>query len=212
MATARPALRFCSSLRKIHPVPLVRTHTPARHFFNIPSLPSSSEPQVLTATRTLPYPSAQLYDVISDVDSYSSFVPYCAQSRVTQWTGPDENGRRWPTQADLRVGWGGFEETFTSKLRCIPGQSVEAISGADVKGASPGNGGEGGAVFRSLVTKWQLRPLATGTGTEVDLVIRFQFANPLYAAVSAAVSEKVAGVMIQAFEKRAKSVLSRPRI
>ncbi|KAJ0381628.1 hypothetical protein COL26b_000306 [Colletotrichum chrysophilum] len=194
MATIRPALRIFSPLGSIRCTPAARPHTPARQFFNLPNIPSS-EPQVLTASRTLPYPSAQLYDVISDVDSYSTFVPYCAQSRVTQWTAPDKNGRKWPAQADLRVGWGGFEETFTN-----------------VPGASPGNGGEGGAVFRSLVTMWQLRPLATGTGTEVDLVIRFQFANPLYSAVSAAVSDKVAGVMIQAFEKRVKGVLGRPRI
>ncbi|KAF6812894.1 cyclase dehydrase family protein [Colletotrichum sojae] len=210
MATARPATRLLSPLRTLRS-PLYSPAQNRRNFFDLPGLPSS-EPQVLTASRTLPYPSSQLYEVISDVDSYSSFVPYCAQSRVTRWTAPDENDRRWPTQADLRVGWGGFEETFTSKLHCVPGKSVEAVSGADVPGASPGNGGEGGAVFRSLVTKWQLRPLTPGTGTEVDLVIRFQFANPLYSAVSAAVSEKVAGVMIQAFEKRVKAVLGRPRI
>ncbi|TDZ74224.1 Coenzyme Q-binding protein coq10 [Colletotrichum trifolii] len=211
MATTRPALRLLSPLRSVRPI--TRAAQPSvRSFFNLPNLSAATEPQVLTASRTLPYASAQLYDVISDVDSYSSFVPYCAHSRVAQWSAPDETGRKWPTQADLRVGWGGFEETFTSKLRCVPGESVEAISGADVAGASPGNGGEGGAVFRSLVTKWQLRPLTSGTGTEVDLVIRFQFANPLYSAVSAAVSEKVAGVMIQAFEKRVQSVLGRPRI
>ncbi|KAK1989422.1 polyketide cyclase/dehydrase and lipid transporter [Colletotrichum cereale] len=213
MATARPLLRLPSALRALHRAPTALARSPPRRpFFNLPNLSSVTEPQTLTASRTMPYPSPQLYDVISDVDAYDSFVPYCAQSRVTQWTAPDASGRRWPAQADLRVGWGGFEETFTSKLHCVPGKSVEAVSGADVEGASPGNGGEGGAVFRSLVTKWQLRPLASGTGTEVDLVIRFQFANPLYSAVSAAVSEKVAGVMIQAFEKRVKAILGVPRL
>ncbi|KZL82007.1 polyketide cyclase dehydrase and lipid transporter [Colletotrichum incanum] len=213
MATARPLLRLSSPLRALQRTPVALAQQPQRRlFFNLPNLSSSTEPQTLTASRTMPYPSAQLYDVISDVDAYDSFVPYCAQSRVTQWTPPDASGRRWPAQADLRVGWGGFEETFTSRLHCVPGKSVEAVSGADVEGASPGNGGEGGAVFRSLVTKWQLRPLTSGTGTEVDLVIKFQFANPLYSAVSAAVSEKVAGVMIQAFEKRVKAVLGVPRL
>ncbi|KAJ0167179.1 Coenzyme Q-binding protein coq10, mitochondrial [Colletotrichum tanaceti] len=215
MATARPLLRLSSPLRTL---PIQQAPTTIaqqqlrRHFFNLPNLSSSAEPQTLTASRTMPYPSAHLYDVISDVDAYDTFVPYCAQSRVTQWTSPDASGRRWPSQADLRVGWGGFEETFTSRLHCVPGKSVEAVSGADVEGSSPGNGGEGGAVFRSLVTKWQLRPLTSGTGTEVDLVIRFQFANPLYSAVSAAVSDKVAGVMIQAFEKRVKALLGVPRL
>ncbi|KAK1454104.1 polyketide cyclase/dehydrase and lipid transporter [Colletotrichum paranaense] len=216
MATARPLLRLPPPLRTSL-TSRTRLTTPSRRpFFNLPNLAPSTTPQVLTATRTMPYPSTQLYDVISDVDAYQTFVPYCAASRVTAWSAPDPDpangGRRYPTQADLRVGWGGFEETFTSRLHCVPGKSVEAISGADVEGASPGNGGEGGAVFRSLVTKWQLRPLASGTGTEVDLVIRFQFANPLYSAVSAAVSEKVAGVMIEAFQKRVKAVLGTPRL
>ncbi|KAK1659485.1 dehydrase and lipid transport-domain-containing protein [Colletotrichum godetiae] len=211
MATTRPFLRLPAPLRTTL---TSRTPSTRRPFFNLPNLTPPTTPQVLTATRTMPYPSPQLYDVISDVDAYQTFVPYCAASRVTSWSAPDQanGGRRYPTQADLRVGWGGFEETFTSRLHCVPGESVEAISGADVEGASPGNGGEGGAVFRSLVTKWQLRPLTTGTGTEVDLVIRFQFANPLYSAVSAAVSEKVAGVMIEAFQKRVKAVLGTPRL
>lgn len=214
MATARPLLRLPAPLRTSLASRTLLNPPSRRPFFNLPNLAPSTTPQVLTATRTMPYLSTQLYDVISDVDAYQTFVPYCAASRVTAWSEPDSTngGRRYPTQADLRVGWGGFEETFTSRLHCVPGKSVEAISGADVEGASPGNGGEGGAVFRSLVTKWQLRPLASGTGTEVDLVIRFQFANPLYSAVSAAVSEKVAGVMIEAFQKRVKAVLGTPRL
>ena len=51
--------------------------------------------------------------------------------------------------------------------------------------------------------------LEGGKGTEVRLDIRFQFVNPLYAAVSSAVSDKVAGLMIEAFEKRAREQLGR---
>lgn len=43
--------------------------------------------------------------------------------------------------------------------------------------------------------------------TEVHLSIEFQFANPIYAALSKAVAPKVAGVMIEAFEARARKVL-----
>ncbi|KAG6018540.1 hypothetical protein E4U41_003791, partial [Claviceps citrina] len=150
-----------------------------------------------------------LYRLIADVDAYSSFVPYCSHSRVTQWSQPDEHGRAWPTLADLHVGWGGFNEVFTSRLRCVPDVSVEAVSGdpasVEAKAAS--------AVFKSLVTRWHLRPLATSASappsTEVHLTIKYQFANPLYAAVSAAVSDKVAGLMVEAFEKRALEQLGR---
>jgi len=190
-----------------------------RAFFSLPGAPESTTQQ-LSATRTLPYPLPPLYELIADVDSYSSFVPYCSHSRVTQWSAPDDQpnnadswaGRRWPTRADLHVGWGGFNEVFTSRLRCVPGVSVEAVSG----GVIDGDGEEqASAVFKSLVTRWSVREaVGSTTGaprTEVHLSIRYQFANPLYAAVSAAVSDKVAGVMIEAFEERARTQLGGKR-
>ncbi|KAK1237564.1 hypothetical protein MKX07_006692 [Trichoderma sp. CBMAI-0711] len=175
------------------------------------SLPGSS-PQSLVATRTLPYAREPLYELIADVDSYSSFVPYCSRSRVTQWSPPDASGRRWPALADLHVGWGGFDEVFTSRLRCVPGVSVEARSGGS---AGDGPAKDASSVFKTLETLWSLtpvtRPSATTTttpATEVRLTITFEFVNPLYAAVSAAVSDKMAALMIEAFEKRVHSKLS----
>ncbi|GAB0138558.1 hypothetical protein EsDP_00006789 [Epichloe bromicola] len=196
-------------LRAIH---LARTTSiPLSHhrpFFNLPGSPAS-DTQTITATRTLPYAQQPLYKLIADVDSYSTFVPYCSHSRVTQWSERDEQGRAWPTLADLHVGWGGFNEVFTSRLRCVPEASVEAVSGdpasVEAKAAS--------AVFKSLVTRWHLKPLSqeASPSTEVHLTIKYQFVNPLYAAVSAAVSDKVAGLMIEAFEKRASEELGGTR-
>ncbi|KAJ6787567.1 hypothetical protein PWT90_00650 [Aphanocladium album] len=177
-----------------------------RSFFTLPGGGSNS--QTLTASRTLPYGRDELYRLVADVDSYAQFVPYCSRSRVTQWSAPDEAGRRWPTRADLHVGWGGLNEEFTSRLRCVPGVSVEAVSG-DPAGASS-SASDASAVFKSLVTRWSLRPLTAqpaGASTEVNLSIKYQFTNPLYAAVSAAVSDKVAALMIEAFEKRAREQL-----
>jgi coenzyme Q-binding protein COQ10 len=42
--------------------------------------------------------------------------------------------------------------------------------------------------------------------TTVQLDIRFQFRNPLHAAVMSAVEDRMAGVMIQAFEKRIQEI------
>ena len=192
------------------------SHALRRPFFSLPGGSGSGDPstQHLSARRVLPYPVDPLYALIADVDSYASFVPYCSHSRVTHWSAPDpDTGHRLPTQADLHVGWGGFHEAFTSRLRCVPGSSVEAVSGDEGQAASD--------VFKKLVTRWSVRPLSTsGSGdaaaaaageeqpkTEVLLAITYEFANPLYAAVSAAVSDKVAGVMIEAFEKRARERL-----
>ena len=44
----------------------------------------------------------------------------------------------------------------------------------------------------------------------MHLKLDFQFSNPVYAALSKAVAPKVAGVMIEAFEVRARKLLDGP--
>ncbi|KAH6606328.1 cyclase dehydrase family [Trichoderma cornu-damae] len=171
---------------------------PLRAFISLPG----SSPQSLVATRTLPYRHEPLYELIVDVDSYSAFVPYCSHSQVTKWSAPDSSGRRWPALADLHVGWGGFDEVFTSRLLCVPGVSVEARSGGSGVG---GPVRDASSVFKTLETLWYLTPLARQPAaplTQVRLTIKYQFVNPLYAAVSAAASDKIAALMIEAFEKQ----------
>ena len=46
--------------------------------------------------------------------------------------------------------------------------------------------------------------------TEVSLSIEYQFANPMYAALSSAAAPKVAEKMIEAFEKRVRAVIEGP--
>lgn len=96
--------------------------------------------------------------------------------------------------------------------------------GEEEAGSEEGNN----PLFSSLLTRWTLRefpfkpPPAEGTGrkvhdsgreeksaprTEVDLVIEVRFASAVYAALSQAVAPKVAGMMVGAFEERAREVL-----
>ena len=79
--------------------------------------------------------------------------------------------------------------------------------------------GEG--IFTHLLSRWTVTPLSErqillkGSGcermgkehTEVSLAIEFQFTNPIYSAMSSAVADSVAGVLIEAFEKRVREVL-----
>ncbi|KAI1818053.1 hypothetical protein GGS20DRAFT_387430 [Poronia punctata] len=205
---------------------------------------SPPPPQTLTASRRLPYNHNALYDIIANIDSYSAFLPYCSSSRVTAWTSkPDpESGRRWPTRADLTAGWGGLEQTYTSRVNCVPGSIVEALSGEGARsGIAPDILARYGltddensplsqasrrteraeeGVFKTLVTRWSLAPATSAQDdgailqaqnqvewSDVHLSIRFQFANPLYGAVSSAVADKIAPIMIEAFVERAKKVL-----
>jgi coenzyme Q-binding protein COQ10 len=218
-------------LRTLRPQPILRPLKPQapRGFITLPG----TEPQTLTATRILPYNSNSLYTLIADVDSYSTFLPYCLSSHVTKWSAPDKGGKRWPSEADLKIGFSGYEETFTSRLFCVPGSIVEALGGEAITSlpkADLGHHAEtfdspaiSNNIFQSISTRWRVKPFhykpPTGQPqtdktvhpareqTEVHLSLDFQFANPVYAALSKAVAPKVAGVMIEAFEVRARKLL-----
>ncbi|AEO56118.1 hypothetical protein MYCTH_2300663 [Thermothelomyces thermophilus ATCC 42464] len=149
-------------------------------------------PKTVRARRLLPYTPAQVYALIADVDSYKHFLPHCAHSRVTKWTTPPKHPpaqaaatttttpTRYPALADLTVGWGPFTQTYTSRVYCVPGEVVEAVSGsADTSiprevlrsvGYELGEECGGGrpprmeGIFESLVTRWTVKPAGVGHG------------------------------------------------
>ncbi|KXG45483.1 Cyclase/dehydrase [Penicillium griseofulvum] len=208
--TTRPSLR--------QPLPINNTKTTTRSF-GLPNLssflPNNSSPhRVLTATRNLPYNPALLYKVISSVESYSQFLPFLTASTVT--ARDPETG--YPTQAFLTVGYGPLSETFTSRVICdVEKLTVEANSGAkygekDGQGKSSGLSGlfpganEG--LFEYLTTRWELVPLSGTQGplTKVNLEVRFEFRSQMHATIMSSVEGQMAGVMIEAFEKRMREV------
>lgn len=198
--------------------------------FSLPDLSalassSLSSPRTLRAARTLPYPSDLLYAIISDIASYSSFLPFCTSSVVHAWTPTSPPN---PSLATLTVGWGPFAaESYTSRVYCVPGSVVEAVSGEASAGPSTdwevlrrhgyARGGEidnrrrrqrgDGDLFKSLVTKWTVEPVAGGDGkTGVDLRIDYLLANPLHQVAVGGVADQVADKMIRAFEARAEKL------
>jgi len=118
----------------------------------------------------------------------------------------------------MEIGWGSVREKFRSRIYCIPGQVVEAVGGDTTTQlpkeaishhdthSSRTTGETGDGILTHLLTRWTVKELG-GNSTKVGLDIEYQFANPLYAAMSSAVAGRVADVMIEAFEKRVKTEL-----
>ncbi|TKA27778.1 hypothetical protein B0A50_04879 [Salinomyces thailandicus] len=222
------------------------SHSSRRNFVSNPF----AGPQTLTASRTLQYPSKLIYAVISDVGSYSTFLPWCQGSVVSKTSQPAADGKTYPEEAKLVVGFNGdVSEEFTSRVYCLPGLVVEAVSGSAETtlgadeiphhSARPASVEEDASrkdtVMTHLLTRWTLKPypykpppmsathpdtthknhdetsdLLAQEKTEVNLNIEYQFANPVYGALSSAAAPKVAEKMIEAFEKRVKSVIEGP--
>ncbi|KAK5729861.1 Coenzyme Q-binding protein coq10, mitochondrial [Elasticomyces elasticus] len=137
------------------------------------SLNPFAGPQTLVATRTLPYPGKAIYDVISDVSNYSKFLPYVQSSTVTKTSQPASNGKTYPEEAKLVIGFNGdVSESFTSRIYCVPETIVEAVSGQTDTGLSEKEIAHHSArssnmaedpsrkdtVLTHLATKWLLKP------------------------------------------------------
>lgn len=101
---------------------------------------SSTVPETFTATRTLPYPALTVFETITDISSYPTYIPFCTSASITSTSSPDKHyNRTWPQRATLKIGYGDtINESFTSSVFCVPpipekGRAgvgiVEAVSG-----------------------------------------------------------------------------------
>ncbi|KAJ0117035.1 cyclase dehydrase family protein [Diaporthe amygdali] len=172
----------------------------------------ANKPLTINVSRTLPYPRAKLYDLIVDVDAYSSFLPYCQHSRVTAWSSPDAGagGRAWPTEGELTVGFGPITQSYTSRIVCVPGRSIEALSGKQEASVAQKDGAAGRSnPFESLVTKWTVQDAIVkriGTWSTVDLDLSMRLTDPLVQMMLSGVVDETATKMIDAFEERARAL------
>lgn len=192
-------------------------HVQRRHLFKLPDLnslpypfadPAGVKPQTYHEHKVLPYTRRQLYAVVSDVGSYASFVPFCTRSRVLRTLAPiDPNNTTHTSQsgalrmeAELTVAFLGFTECYTSRVTCVPYESVQAVAASSTP------------LFKTLETTWRFLPAAAGAVTSpgvddtgptiLSLDLTYEFANPVHAAVSGAFFGKVSTLMVKAFEER----------
>jgi coenzyme Q-binding protein COQ10 len=131
--------------------------------------------------RHLPYTPEQLYDLVSRVERYPEFLPWCKASRITR----REGDVFW---ADLVIAFKVFRERFTSKVTLIPkeGVDVEYINGP----------------FRYLNNHWRFLPAEDG-GCIVDFYVDFEFRSKMLQSLIGLLFNEAVQRMVAAFETRA---------
>ncbi|RMZ79202.1 hypothetical protein DV738_g3502, partial [Chaetothyriales sp. CBS 135597] len=163
----------------------------------------------LTHTKTLPYSAQTIFKAVSDVAGYPSFLPFTISSHVTS-----RDALGYPTRARLTIGYDklGLQENWDSIVACDPERGVVEARSSDQDTASQG-------LFQVLNTRWRINSLPStaenddaqekNPRTSVTLNVDVKFRNPVYDQVFAQAEQKVAGIMISAFEKRAKELEGR---
>lgn len=132
--------------------------------------------------RTLPYTPEQLFSLVSDVEKYPEFLPWCLSSRITRREGD-------VFYADLVIGYKMVREKFTSKVTLSKPDRihVEYIRGP----------------MKHLSNHWNFIAEPDGSCT-IDFYVDFSFRNIFLQNLMGAFFDKIVRKMVGAFEDRAK--------
>jgi coenzyme Q-binding protein COQ10 len=131
--------------------------------------------------RTLVHSAAQMYDLVIDVRSYPTFLPWVSAIRVRS-----ENESE--ALADMIVGFKSLKETFSSRVIKTPKSaiSVEYLDGP----------------MKHLQNYWVFQDLPEG-GSTVDFTVDFAFRNPMFEALAGTFFDSALRKMTGAFIARA---------
>jgi coenzyme Q-binding protein COQ10 len=132
---------------------------------------------------TLAYGADELFEVVADVKDYPLFVPWCSGARIQR-----EDQRE--IIAELVIGFGPFQESFTSQVTLDRPRQVLVRS---VEGP-----------LEHLTNIWTFTP--AGEQTRIDLVVDFQFKSHLLDHVANGMFHEASTRMMSAFESRAHVV------
>lgn len=139
-------------------------------------------------TRNLPFSARQVFDVVSDVDKYAEFLPFCQQTRVIRRL----SGEKF--EADMTIGFRIFTETYRSLVVLEPCRRIK-ISAIDSN------------LFEYLHSIWNFADLATEKSScKVEFSVEFKVASPVHSQAVKFFFADIAERQLVAFEKRCKEV------
>ena len=132
----------------------------------------------------LPYAPDAVYGLVSDVERYPEFLPWCTTARVVAGEGDT-------VTVSLGFASGLARASFTTKNRHEPGRSV-TMSLVD-------------GPFDELEGRWDFTPIGDA-GTRVELQVRFSTQGVIGALALGPAFESVCNHLVDAFARRARQV------
>ncbi|MFZ2507382.1 MAG: type II toxin-antitoxin system RatA family toxin [Steroidobacteraceae bacterium] len=132
----------------------------------------------------LPYTPGQMYALVTDVERYPEFLPWCSAARIIATEGEF-------VTVSLGLARGIVRGSFSTRNRNVPERSVvmQLLEGP----------------FSMLEGRWDFRPIETA-GTRVELEIRFQTHGLIAGLTIGPVFEEICNQMVDAFGRRARQV------
>lgn len=125
----------------------------------------------------IPFSAEQAFSVVADVESYSSFLPWCAESQIVSMEGDQLIGK-------LTLAKSGIRQSFVTENLLVPpsGMTMTLVDGP----------------FQSLEGDWFFEPLGAD-GVKVSLKLGFEFKSKLLDQTFGRVFSVAADTMVDAF-------------
>ncbi len=138
--------------------------------------------------RVLPYTAEQMFKLVSEIDRYPEFLPWCIAARHRK----REGNVVW---SDLIIGFRMFRERFTSRVTLDRPHriDVEYVDGP----------------LRYLRNHWEFIDLPDG-GCEIDFYVEFEFKSKILQKLIGALFHEAVTRMVRAFEARARDLYGEP--
>jgi coenzyme Q-binding protein COQ10 len=147
----------------------------------------------LRLERDLPYPPAQLWEMVGDVERYPEFIPWIKSLRAYN-RAVDQDVMRF--DADVAVGFKMLTERFSTRV--TRAAAALLVDFDLIRGP-----------FRKLQGRWTFTPIATGTKVAFDMDIDIK--NPILDAIFKANFNLAVSKLLAIFEARARQ-LYEPRL
>lgn len=147
-------------------------------------MPDNSRMREVKRSAMVARPASHLYTLITDVDAYPAFLPWCTHARI------DSRGDN-EVLATIGVQRGPLKMEFTTRNVHVQDTSVQMTL---VRGP-----------FKELDGLWTLAPIGD-LGCRVDLQMRFAFKVSGMGGVLEPVFEQTAASLVDAFVARAREV------
>ncbi|MCH9845208.1 MAG: type II toxin-antitoxin system RatA family toxin [Alphaproteobacteria bacterium] len=140
----------------------------------------------------------QIFTIISDVESYQDFLPWCQGSRLVETLSPDRH------IGLLLIGFQHFKEKFYSEV-VVDRQNLRVEMHVPIECDNPKYLKANNAV-KQLYAYWQLTPRNDGAETNVQFYINFTMKLKLYDQILSLMMKDTISKMAKAFIVRAEKL------
>ena len=136
------------------------------------------------------FSSAQMFDLVSDIESYPNFLPWCVGARILS---REANDQIETIKADLVIAFGAYREKFCSHIFLNKSTGlIEIVSREDT--------------FKHLQARWEF--IEEKPGCEIRFSTQFKFRNMLLDKLIGFMFFKAIKRIVNAFKERAELLYS----